>query len=215
MSSAVASAARNRAGKSFRPGVIEQCMAFVRDVLQEVKHPLRDAVTKRAVDGLETSYYLASSLAGRDLGQLVDRVSQLEPGSVVFFANTYGEWPEGTITHVGIYVGGGKMVHRPTAARPVESVDLVPGSYWANLFRCGLLLQDQKADGPPAPAPNPPDRLKIYAHSGKVQVLHDGQVQGASQVVIDVHDGKVGVKVNGQVIQLVSLGLELVYEERN
>lgn len=214
MSEKVASAARNWAGRNFNPGVTEQCMAFVRHVLQETKHALRDAVTKQPVDGLETSYYLASSLAGRDLGQLVSRVADLQPGSVVFFQNTYGEWPAGTITHVGIYVGGGQMVHRPTAARPVEMADLSPGSYWAGLFRCALLLKDVSDLTPPAAAPNPPDRLKVYAHSGRVSVLHDGKAVGSGQVVIiDVHDGKVGVRVNGQAIRLTSLALELVYEE--
>ncbi len=210
MSQAVARAAQAWVGRDFHPGQGEQCMAFVRQVLHDAEHPLREAVTSQAVDGLETSYYLASSLAGRDLGQLVDKVTDLQPGAIVFFANTYGHWPEGTITHVGVALGNGAFVHRPTMSRPVEQAAINPGSYWAGLFRCGL-LPEAKTSSPPAPAPPDLDRLKVYAHSGRVQVIHDGKPQEATRIVIDVHDGKLGVRINGGAINPASLALEVAW----
>ena len=35
------------------------------------------------------------------------------------FKNTYGDWRDGVITHVGIYVGDNNMVDRSTSAHPV------------------------------------------------------------------------------------------------
>lgn len=210
MSAAVAAAARAWIGRDFKQGVPEQCMAFTRQVLAEAKHPVQDKVTKDAVDGLSTSFYLASSLAGRDLGQIVDKVEQLVPGSVIFFEDTYGNYPPHTITHVGIYVGAGQMVHRPTMSRPVELVSVQPGSYWAGYFRCGLVLPDALQSGPPKPAPPEPERLKVFAHSGRVSVTHRGKPVPSTRIVIDVHDGKLGLRVNGEQVDPASLSLEVV-----
>lgn len=139
----VAKEARLWVGHSFNPGVIEQCMMFVRNVLDKVNHPLERKVTSAPVDKHWTGPALASSLAGRDLGYaVVDKVRDLRPGSIVFFNDTYDVGPEfgpGTITHVGIYVGDGQMVHRPTAARPVE-LARVDSGHWLQHFRCGLVL---------------------------------------------------------------------------
>ena len=51
---------------------------------------------------------------------MIRSIDQLQPGDIVMWANTYGDWPEGSITHVGIYVGDGQIVDRPTAAAPVK-----------------------------------------------------------------------------------------------
>lgn len=152
--------ARRWVGKEFRPGVPEQCMGFVRHVLAEAKHPLAQVVTKDPVDGLSTGFYLASSLAGRDCGPLVVEQEQLKPGSILFWQNTYGDWPRGTITHVGIYAGGGEFIHRPTMSRPVEQASLA--GYWGSLLRCGLLLADQAEAGEPKPMPPPPSKIKLF-----------------------------------------------------
>lgn len=164
----IATVAAQWVGKEFRPGVPEQCMAFVRQVLNEAKSPLAQQITSKAVDGLETSFYLASSLAGRDLGTVVDKISALEPGAILFFQDTYGNWPRGTITHVGIYAGNGYMIHRPTMSRPVEKVPLA--GYWSSFFRCGLLTTaDQVAN--PKPLPKPPTKIKLFCKPGKMVLV--------------------------------------------
>jgi murein DD-endopeptidase len=63
-----------------------------------------------------------SSYALYDLGRAVPR-SQMEPGDLLFF---YG------LGHVGIYAGGGRMVHAPHSGRLVEVVSL-RSSYGARL----------------------------------------------------------------------------------
>lgn len=47
----------------------------------------------------------------------------LQPGDLVFF-NTYG-----SISHVGIYVGGGEFIHAPGSGRGVTVSDLNSGYY--------------------------------------------------------------------------------------
>jgi cell wall-associated NlpC family hydrolase len=109
-------------GKDFKPGQTEQCCYFVRHCLKEAG--LNIGVTKKPSDGLSTSEGYANSLAGDDIGTKIEKISSLMPGDLVFFKNTYGNWPDGTITHIGIYVGNGNFVHRPTASRPVEKAYL-------------------------------------------------------------------------------------------
>lgn len=166
--SKVLEVARSWVGKNFRPGVPEMCMGFVREVLHSAKHPLANAVTRQAVDKLDTGYWLASSLAGRDLGQIVASVNQAGPGDILFFANTYGDWPAGTITHVGICSAPGKMVHRPTMSRPVEEVSL--SGFWADTFRCALQLEPVQAANL-APIPKPPTKVKLFCKPGKMVLV--------------------------------------------
>lgn len=108
-------------GRDFLPGQTEQCCNFVRYVLKECGYTI--GVTVKPSDGIETSSGYASSLAGDDIGLLVSK-KDLQPGDIVLFKNTYGNWPEGTITHVGIYTGDGYFIHRPTASKPVLKQDL-------------------------------------------------------------------------------------------
>ena len=114
-------------GKEFRAGQKEQCCYFVREVLNEAG--LSPGVTKSPSDKyLPTGEGYANSLAGDDIGKKISR-KDLLPGDLVFFKNTYGEYPEGTITHIGIYTGDGYFVHRSTSAKPVEK--LLLDSYYS------------------------------------------------------------------------------------
>jgi cell wall-associated NlpC family hydrolase len=54
--------------------------------------------------------------------------SQLLPGDLLFFATDKSNWD--TIHHVGIYLGGGKMVHAPTTGDVVR----VAPVWWAEYF---------------------------------------------------------------------------------
>ncbi|MFI3312911.1 MAG: NlpC/P60 family protein [Eubacteriales bacterium] len=55
----------------------------------------------------------------------------LQPGDLVFFANTYysSDW----ITHVGIYIGDGKFVHAANSTRGV-TVDYLSTTYYATRY---------------------------------------------------------------------------------
>jgi len=61
------------------------------------------------------------------MGSPVDR-SSLQPGDLVFFANTYTSG----ISHVGIYAGGGQFLHAPKEGSTVSYSSL--SGYWASHY---------------------------------------------------------------------------------
>ncbi|NDU72239.1 hypothetical protein GWI34_06320 [Actinomadura sp. DSM 109109] len=54
--------------------------------------------------------------------------SNLQPGDLVFFSN---------LGHVGLYVGGGKMIHAPRTGDVVKIVDITSGYYLSNYYGAG------------------------------------------------------------------------------
>jgi tetratricopeptide (TPR) repeat protein len=111
--------AREWVGKHFNEGQIEQCCYFVRHVFSIGGKEL--PVTKNPSDNFfPTDESYANSLAGDEVGIKIEKISDLIEGDLIFFRNTYGEWPSGTITHVAIYAGGGEFIHRSTSSEPVE-----------------------------------------------------------------------------------------------
>lgn len=55
--------------------------------------------------------------------------SDLQPGDMVFFANTYASG----LSHVGIYAGNGQFIHAPNSRSTVSYSDLTSG-YWAQHY---------------------------------------------------------------------------------
>jgi len=98
--------------KEFKPGQTERCADFVSTMIEQ---------SGTAPAGFQ---HEVNCLRLQEYGKKVER-SDLKPGDVVYFGNTY---MPGDFTHVGIYVGNNKFVHRPTAARPVV-VDELSGYY--------------------------------------------------------------------------------------
>lgn len=138
---AIAELAKSFIGRSFNRLDGNQCAAFVRSVLQQACdprfNPTHSSVLQTVApwdadllnDDDELAPLFANSLAGPDIGWKVEK-GDLRPGDLVFFYNTLRHpaypsktWKLGVITHVGIYVGNGEMVHRdePVVAR--ESID--------------------------------------------------------------------------------------------
>ncbi len=54
--------------------------------------------------------------------------SNLQPGDLVFFSG---------LGHVGMYVGGGKMIHAPRTGKNVEIVNITSGYYLSNYYGAG------------------------------------------------------------------------------
>ena len=76
--------------------------------------------------GLQSAGQLAQR-GGEQLGliELAAKVAALLPGDLVIFAGTYGSG----ISHVGIYVGDGRMIHASTPGRGV-CYDALDEAYW-------------------------------------------------------------------------------------
>lgn len=124
--SEVVAIAEGWVGKHFKEGQSAQCAYFVRDVFTAAGYDL--GVTSNPMDGVTEPMTLgmANSMSGTDIGKRIRNKDKLKPGDILFFSGTYRpEWvlpgdEEDMITHVGIYVGNGMMVDRPTASRPVQ-----------------------------------------------------------------------------------------------
>ena len=56
--------------------------------------------------------------------------SDLQPGDLVFFQNTY----KAGLSHVGIYVGGGQFIHAPSSGKVVSYADLNSDYYVAHYY---------------------------------------------------------------------------------
>jgi NlpC/P60 family len=104
-------------GRDYNPGVPAQCAAFTRAAWKESGIDLPTA--EAPDDGLDTGPNMANSFAGNEIGPKVE-VRDIRPGDILLFKNTYGNFPPGTITHVGTCIGSNMMVDRPTMSRPVQ-----------------------------------------------------------------------------------------------
>lgn len=106
-------------GREFNPELNEQCCYFVRNIFSLAGMEL--GVTEKPSDNFfPTGEGYANSLAGDDIGKKINKISELQEGDLIFFKNTYGNWPDGTITHIGIYSGNEEFIHRSTNYHLVE-----------------------------------------------------------------------------------------------
>lgn len=100
-SSKVARNAMSWKGRHFRPGRSHQCANWVTHVVAE--------------SGKEPPSGSSLSRSWVDWGKTVPK-SQIKPGDVLVFANTY----RGGISHVGIALENGEFIHRSTYNSPVK-----------------------------------------------------------------------------------------------
>ncbi|MFD0583288.1 C40 family peptidase [Dactylosporangium darangshiense] len=68
---------------------------------------------------------------------------QLLPGDLVYFATDMSDWR--TIYHMGIYIGGGKMVNAPTSGQKVKIAEV----RWSKLFGATRIFDAVPAPGQP------------------------------------------------------------------
>ena len=80
--------------------------------------------------------------------EMVKRTCNLKPGDLVFFGNPETRWKKESITHVGIYIGNGEIIH---ASHLVRVNSLIPGTknYYENSHRLlkARRLFDWKGEG--------------------------------------------------------------------
>lgn len=125
----------------YKVGKAEQCMNWTREVLVaacgakfqtlETQSPWDKHLLGEG-DKLLPEH--ADSLASEEFGQKITSIDQLQAGDLVFFRNTYGNWADGVITHVGISVGDGKYIHRMTSNKGIVKVqDIIPEEFDAGL----------------------------------------------------------------------------------
>lgn len=133
-------------GMDFRVGQAEQCMNWTRTVLQaacgahfaklQTETPW-DLHLLGPDDQLHPTH--ADSLASEEFGEKISTITELKPGDLVFLQNTYGNWAEGVITHIGIATGNGQYIHRVTSNQGVVKTEAIP----ADDFQAGLRLNQE------------------------------------------------------------------------
>lgn len=130
------------------------CAGFVRYVLA-----LEDATIPTGKGS--AGPLMADSFHAPEQGKIILNPSELVPGDIVMFSNTYrgpGRYLNGgNITHVGIYVGGGMMVDRPTSRGTVQYRPITT-------FKFNSALRPNIYGEPPAaPQGSPSDELLTRA----------------------------------------------------
>jgi hypothetical protein len=187
VSDQIAANARTWTGKDFKPGQSERCQDFVNTVLNTTSPGLADRIgtTSDAKDGLESGPLLASRFFGGDKSTLFNNASQARPGDIIAFTNTYGNYPPGTITHVGIYVGDGMMVDRSTMSEPVRmrSIDTFgAGNY---TFARPHAIEQMQSQAPNNPAPQAPEPRQVQTQDSIVWPVPGRNALNRSDVPIE------------------------------
>lgn len=74
----------------------------------------------------------------------------LLPGDLIFFATNPNDWT--TVHHVGMYIGGGKMVHAPNTGDVVK----ISSVWWSEFFAATRVFSEVKAPGGSSTPTTPP-----------------------------------------------------------
>ncbi|MBA3975354.1 MAG: hypothetical protein C0504_14200 [Candidatus Solibacter sp.] len=201
-SNAVVNRARSWVGRHFQPGKKEMCANFVRHVFSEAGIPLGEA--KRPTDagllpqGAPLGPGYANSLAGGEIGEKVAPGAH-QPGDIIMFMNTYGNYKEGVITHVGIITGSDEFVHRPTMSKPVSRDALS----WGRIaeIRRPKSMAAAKAGGQSA---------KVFVHDGKACAIRSGHAVSHLNVRIEYGKG-MRVYVDGREVHPSSMEVQIFY----
>lgn len=82
--------------------------------------------------GVKVSRTNAASYAKKDSWALVENISDLKKGDLVFFKSDKEE----RVSHTGIYIGGGSFIHASSSSGKVIKSSM-SGSYWTRNFVCG------------------------------------------------------------------------------
>lgn len=181
-------------GKEFNPGTPAQCAAFTRFAWEEAGLPL--PVAQHPDDVFpDVGPNLASSFAGNEIGPKVE-IRDVRAGDLVLFSNTYGNYPPGTITHVGTCVGDNKMVDRPTSAKPVmlRSIFCFGAAKIAQIRRPTLLMSE-------------PQNRETFS-----VLLEEGKIKNIIHCNPQLIDNKIRVDLRSICI---SLGFVVSYDKEN
>ena len=70
--------------------------------------------------------------------------ADLAKGDLLFFATNEGK---GSVHHVGMYIGDGKMIHAPNNKSPIEIINVFESAYWSLEYVGARRYIDQKSPG--------------------------------------------------------------------
>ncbi|WP_404343394.1 NlpC/P60 family protein [Pseudoalteromonas mariniglutinosa] len=132
--------------KGYRVGKAEQCMNWTREILiNACGEHFKTIQTQRPWDAHllgendKLAVIHADSLAGDEFGKKVTQLNDVQQGDLLFFKNTYGNWADGVITHVGIALDNKRYIHRMTSNQGIVKIEAIP----AHEFTAALRLNEE------------------------------------------------------------------------
>lgn len=106
-----------RSGKNFKPRVTARCQDFVNYIVKKAGWKVPS--TRQPLDGEFVGKLMANRFAGPDIGQIITDPEQIQPGDIILYADTYGNfrnYPKNgftpDITHVAIAINKDQIVDR-------------------------------------------------------------------------------------------------------
>lgn len=196
--------ALGQVGKQFKPGEQGQCANFLRYVFAAAQVDVGEAKTPtdlKYMPGMPLAPSFANSFAGDEIGPRVAR-KDVRKGDIVLFPNTYGNYPAGVITHVGLAVSNVDMVDRSTADAPVKLRGI-------DTFRFGEArrpLAYGNVDGV--------RRLKHFFHPGKPgETIVDDDTKLDPTVLLDFTEKVRHLVINGRDREIVSIDLDIKFKD--
>lgn len=78
-----------------------------------------------------------NSRAQAKVGKKVNSMSDLKKGDLVFFDSKNRSGSASVITHVGVYVGNGDMIHAPKPGDKIKKVNITNSNWYKPRFRWG------------------------------------------------------------------------------
>jgi hypothetical protein len=187
----VVDCAKHWEGRQFHAGEKERCAAFVRQVFKDtgLTMPVVSKPTDYALlpPGAGVGENHADSFAGDEVGERI-MTSKIAPGDIVMYKNTYGNFRPGVLTHIAIYVGDDRIIHRPTVAKPVVRERL----HYATIGEIRRPKQYGSVGGGQHSG-----SVKLFKHDGRISAFRDGQRVSGLDIRIACH-GKMQVWVNGR-----------------
>ena len=181
------------------------CALFVRHVFRHCGVHL--PVARKPSDWSDSKHMpqgaaFANSLAGDEIGTKIAMKSQLRPGDLVFWRQTYAEFAHSpVITHVGIYAGNNQVVDRGSSGVHYRSIETFSNFVEGRRPRC--IDTAGGADIGHAP----PNKVsKIELHNGRVSVKLRGAPVNAAKFGADSTGA---IMINGQSARAASFLIEL------
>ncbi len=173
-------------------GVSEQCANAMRDIFKAAG--INVGTSLKPYDqsderGMPQGSSFASSLAGPEVGQRI-LLSDLKPGDLIAFENTYGNYGKDIQTHVGMYAGDGMMYdHSSSKGLTKRSVDTFSSDKQMYGIRPHALASDEGGDAftsQLASMNEETERLKNNLQAGRDAIAE--MVESAEQVTQGLQD---------------------------
>ena len=192
-------------GRYYREGESAQCANFVRHIFGGAQVDLgvaADPTDRKYMPSMALSPSFANSFAGDEIGERIER-KDVKAGDIVMFRNTYGSFPPGVITHVGIALNAVEMVDRSTSSAPVKRRGI-------DTF---LFAEARRPRGYGATTENDVRELRAWFHDGRAETQVDNDKKLDPTVMLDFTEKARILRINGREREVVAFELSVKFRD--